>query len=122
MVRGCELFGRQTSARQSLAGALGQRNPLLTAGIRLGLPRAGVGRARAVVLAGLGDSIAFLEIGFVGSERRRSECRRSQCQQTADRRDGRIGLLHRFSPWPWVVSEMLRSPVVDRSLRSIISC
>src|SRR3984893_12031590 len=93
------LLRRHASARQPLARALGYIDPLLAAGIHLGLACAGVGGTRAVVLSGLGHAVAFLHVGLVGSERGRRYCRRSECQQTADGRNRRIRLLHRFSPW-----------------------
>src|SRR5882757_7949617 len=93
------LLRRHASARQPLARALGYIDPLLAAGIHLGLACAGVGGARAIVLSGLGHSIAFLHVGLVRSERWRAKGRRSECQQTADGRNRRIRLLHRFSPW-----------------------
>src|SRR5450631_144754 len=93
------LLRRHASARQPLACALGYIDPLLAAGIHLGLACAGVGGTRAVVLSRLGHAIAFLHFGLVGGEGGGAKRRRSECQQTADGRNRRIRLLHQFSPW-----------------------
>src|ERR1700687_4601061 len=69
------LLRRHASARQALARALGYIDPLLAAGVHLGLAGAGVGGTRAIVLACFGHSIAFLHVGLVGCERGRRYCR-----------------------------------------------
>src|SRR5947208_2581526 len=91
------LLLRGLLAAQLLAGAVGHVLPLGRIAVRLGEAGAGVLRRAAVVLAGLGDAVAFLAVRRLLGRLR--EAGRTDAEADEGRQGGVDGLLrfHGFS-------------------------